>query len=334
MTYPFEVVIVHRVLHYIDPLNNQPDNSLQTVVGMPKALQKAGIKASLLLVESDIEERLKAYDPATTIFFNTCEGEDDNPNWYDPITSLLERLGLNCTGARDEILQGSQDKRIMKEQLLRGGVSTPDYEICADGKLNGWGRFPALVKPANQHGSFGITRTSVVDSYADLKRQVEEVLDTWKGPALIEDFIDGAEYRAYMVGNGDHIEIMPLYATIYDAVPDHHDRLFGFDNKWKAEACEVNELLHYELPAKLSPEMQTLIEREAKAAYRAVEARDWGACDIRVRDGVPYVLDANQNADISEGYSFATAAAAGGITYPELLKKVVLHAAERLPVPV
>jgi D-alanine-D-alanine ligase len=332
MTYPFQVVILHRVLHFIDPLTEKPDDSLATVVGMPKALKKAGIEASLLLVEDDIEQRLQAYDPAATIFFNTCEGEDDNPNWYDPITSILERLGLTCTGARDEILQGSQDKAIMKAQLIQGGVSTPDYEICVDGQLNGWRRFPALVKPANQHGSFGINRTSVVDSYSELKRQVECVLDEWKSPALIEDFIDGAEYRAYMVGNDDDIEIMPLYATIYDAVPDHHDRLFGFDNKWKAEACPVNELLNYELPARLSPEMQTRIEQEAKAAYRAVGSRDYGACDIRVRDGIPYVLDANQNADISEGYSFAAAAAAGGITYPELLKKVVLHTAARLPV--
>ena len=51
---------------------------------------------------------------------------------------------------------------------------------------------------------------------------------------------------------------------------------------------------------------------------------------LDVRDGIPYVLDMNQNPDISEGFSFAQAAEAGGCSYADLIGKIVMLAAERL----
>jgi D-alanine-D-alanine ligase len=324
----FQVIILYRSALFRDP---SPETTIANEAVMHRfeaTLQSAGFDAHLVSVGDDIADVLAAFDPAQTVVFNSCEGTEDNPYGYDPITALLERAGFVYTGAADEVLAWSFNKADMKTRLLQHNIPTPEYAIYIDGDSRGWSIFPALVKPVNQHSSVGITRASVVDTPEQLEARVRHVCETWGQPALVEDFIDGPEYRVYILGNR-HLEILPVYATYYDNAPDYHDHIWGYDNKWTEHG--TNDLLRYELPARLDADLQTRIVNVAVESYRRCGARDYGAVDLRLRDGIPYVLDANQNADISEGYSFAQAAAAAGYSYAELVTRIVLLAAERLP---
>lgn len=323
----YQVIILYRPLMFHDPAMEKTVVNHDIMVRFEQTLRSAGFDAHLLDVGDDIADVLTKFDPSSTVYFNCCEGTDDDPNGYDPITALLESRGYVFTGASDPVLKWSHNKMNMKNRLVENNIPTPDFAYCEDGDSRGWSIFPALVKPVNQHGSFGITRASVVDTPEQLETRVRYVYDTWKMPALVEDFIDGAEYRAYILGNHT-LEVLPLYATFYDAAPDYHDHIWGYDNKWTETG--TNDILRYELPPKIDTELQARIEKAATDSYRVCEARDYGTVDIRVRNGVPYVLDMNQNPDISEGFSFAQAAEAGGCTYAELIGKIVLHAAERL----
>jgi D-alanine-D-alanine ligase len=324
----FKVIVLHRALKFSDPALVNTVITIEFMKRFEESLKTAGFNTGSVHVGEDIATILKGFDPAKTVYFNCCEGTDDDPNGYDPITGLLESAGYVYTGACDPVLVWSYDKENTKKRLVKHNIPTPEYAICQDGDSRTWATFPALVKPVNQHGSFGITRASVVDTPDQLETRVREVYATWGQPALVEDFIDGPEYRVYILGN-EQLEILPLYATYYDAAPDYHDHIWGYDNKWTENG--TNDILRYELPAVISADLQAEIVRVATESYRICEARDYGAVDIRVRDGIPYVLDVNQNPDISEGYSFAQAAQAGGCTYPELLGKIALLAAERLP---
>jgi D-alanine-D-alanine ligase len=328
MRVTFQVVVLHRPLTFSDPSLIETVMTEQTIEYFDAALKTAGLDPLVLPVGDDIARDLDQFDHTRTVYFNCCEGIDDDPNGYDPITALLEELGCVFTGAADPVLVRSFHKGDMKTRLVGNNIPTPEYALCTDGDSRGWDIFPALVKPVNQHGSFGISRASVVDTPEQLEARVRHVYDCWKQPALVEDFIDGPEYRVFILGNG-HLEILPLYATYYDAAPDYHDHLWGYDNKWTEHG--TNDILRYALPPTLDADVQARIETAALDGYRVCEARDYGAVDIRVRDGIPYVLDVNQNPDITDGGSFAQAAAACGCSYPELLAKIVLLASQRLP---
>jgi D-alanine-D-alanine ligase len=323
----YQVIILYRKLMFQDTTLEKTVVNHDVMIRFEQTLQAAGFDARLLDVGDDIAEVMATFDPCKTVYFNCCEGTNDDPNGYDPITALLDSAGYVYTGASDPVLAWSHNKANMKHRLVEHGIPTPEFALCKDGDSRGWTTFPALVKPVNQHGSFGITRASVVDTPEQLEARVQYVYERWKLPALVEDFIDGPEYRVYILGN-DNLEILPLYATYYDNAPDYHDHIWGYDNKWTENG--TNDILRYELPPKLTLEMQACIEKAATDSYGVCQARDYGTVDIRVRDGVPYVLDMNQNPDISEGYSFAQAAEAGGCSYAELIGKIVLLAAERL----
>jgi D-alanine-D-alanine ligase len=70
----------------------------------------------------------------------------------------------------------------------------------------------------------------------------------------------------------------------------------------------------------------------AQAAYRVMGCRDYARMDIRLRDGIFYVLDVNPNPDISSDTSMACAAELAGYSYGAMLSKMVHLAAHRHPV--
>jgi D-alanine-D-alanine ligase len=66
-------------------------------------------------------------------------------------------------------------------------------------------------------------------------------------------------------------------------------------------------------------------------AYRALRLRDYGRIDIRLRDGVPYVVDVNANCDITIDGGFAKTARVAGYDYGQMASRIVRWAAHRRP---
>ena len=205
--------------------------SEEAVTRMKRSLGAIGQEVSSIAVYNDIPRALKHLDPREHVIFNWCEGLDGNPNAYEAVPPILEQLGFAYTGASAWSLEASQFKGRTKQLLLENKIPTPVSKVYDRAVLNGWRRYPAIVKPANEHCSFGISSQSVVDSAQQLKDRVQYVLDTWHGPALIEDFIDGPEFNVSIWG-GDQLSVLPLAVIDYSVFDDYHDRLCSFDAKW------------------------------------------------------------------------------------------------------
>jgi len=116
----------------------------------------------------------------------------------------------------------------------------------------------------------------------------------------------------------------------FSAFQDVQDRLCTFDSKFKPGSRHYDQI-RLNLPALLSDEEVETLERVAQAAYRVMGCRDYARLDIRLRDGVFYVLDVNPNPDISSDTSMACAAESAGYSYGAMLSKMVNLAAHRHP---
>lgn len=302
----------------------------EAISRMKRGLSAVGLDVTTVSVRRDFAGALKGFDPREYVIFNWCEGIDGAPNAYDAVPPILEDLGFAYTGAGAWSLAATQDKAITKTQLLQQKIPTPVSKVYERAVLNGWRRYPALVKPATEHCSFGITRDAVVDTPQQLKERVQYVLDTWHCPALVEDFIDGIEYNISVWGGGEEVEVLPLAAMDFAAFEDYHDRLCSFDAKWNPES-EAYRLGSVQCPAPTEPVLRRRIERAAIGAYRALQLRDYGRVDIRVRNGVPYVLDVNANPDITMEGGFARSARAAGYDYGQATARILGLAAQRMP---
>jgi D-alanine-D-alanine ligase len=149
-------------------------------------------------------------------------------------------------------------------------------------------------------------------------------------PAIVEDFIDGREFHVSMWGNG-RVSMLPPAEMDFSAFSDVHDRLCTYDAKF------IPGSVHYEnintvVPSTLKDAELAELERVCMAAYKAIGCRDYGRIDIRLRDGVFYVLDINPNPDISEDASMASAAEHAGYSHKDMATYLVKLAARRHPV--
>ena len=325
---PFNVVILFNLID--DPNPDDLDVAGgESVKRMRRGLEDLGYEVQLAAVANDVDAAVRNFDPHKDIIFNWCEGLWDDPNAFDAVPPALEKCGFVYTGADSWCLAATQDKAWAKRELLANRVSTPLSNIFESPELNGWDRYPAFVKPAAEHSSLGIDKDSIVDTSQQLKERIEYVLDTYNGPVLVEDFIDGAEYNVSLWGNGT-LKVQPLTVMDYSMFEDYHDRLCSFDAKWDSDA-DIYHFATVKCPAPVDAELQARIEETAKGAYKALHMRDYGRIDIRVRDGKPYVLDVNSNPDISRDAGFCRSARVAGFDYGRAISQVLQFASERQP---
>ena len=130
------------------------------------------------------------------------------------------------------------DKARVRERLEAAGVPVPIGRVYTDDQCDDWTIFPAIVKPANQHSSYGVSRRSLVENPAELRRQVQWVLDEFGGPAVVEEFVDGREIHVALIGNRD-VAVLPPMEIDYSLFGDPHDRIYTNEAKFDKAAAAV-----------------------------------------------------------------------------------------------
>jgi len=306
------------------------DEILNLVQDLATGLSTVGHPTQTICLDDEgLERVMSGCDPARQIVFNWCEEVPGIPRSSALVARKLEELGFTFTGTGSQALQFSQDKPAVKEQLIKHDIPTPCWQVYETVGTLDWDSYPAIVKPAYEHCSFGITREAVVHTREELSKQVTKVLDTFRQPVLVEDFIDGREFHVTVVGNG-RLQALPIAEMDFSAIPEDDSRLCTYDSKF-APASSDYQMIQLRLPASLSIEETHDLEKVAIAAYRATKCLDYARLDIRQRNGTFYVLDVNPNADISPDTSLALSAELAGYSYGQFGSLLVNLAAHRHP---
>ncbi len=328
---PRELAVL--LLYNLDPTwtVREREEVIASSLELEQAIAAVGHPTALAPLQNDkINDILRPFDPSATIVFNGCESIPGVPHSEALVACNLELLDFVFTGADSAALLLSGNKYRVKRILEETGIPTPEWRVCEEPKADGWDIFPAIVKPVNEHSSEGITRDSVVKTEAKLLDRIAYVIETYKQPALVEDFIDGREFHVSVWGNG-HIEILPPAEMDFSRFDEVEDRVCTYDSKF-TPGSPPYENIEMIVPAPFSENEMKVVEEICKAAYRVIGCRDYGRIDLRRRDGVYYVLDVNPNADLSPEASLSSAAEVAGYSYGETGSRIVRLAAHRHPI--
>jgi D-alanine-D-alanine ligase len=300
----------------------------QLVDRMLTGLQSYGFMMHPIAVHRDLSV-LDDYDPRQWLVFNWCEGFEGMP-WSDALVAKeLEARGFTFTGSGSKTLAITQDKWQVKKILQAAGVPTPAGMIMDENSsVSDWQDFPALVKPVNQHGSFGVTRESVVRSHRELTRQVRWVKKNFGASALVEPFLNDREFQVAVWGNGK-LQALPPMELDYSAFTELEDRLYTFESKFNPDSPGWVGI-KWRCPAPIEERLRAELERIAVAAYRALRCRDYARMDIRLQNGRPMVLDVNANPDLDPTSVFPTAAETTGLDYAAMAMHIAKLAAIRM----
>ena len=258
------------------------------------------------------------------LVFNMVESMGGDPRNEPTIAGLYDLFQIKYTGANLIALASCLDKRRTKEILLGCGVPTPPYRfLTCHAEIDDLALdeldYPWFCKLNFEDASVGVTDANKASSAAALRARAREMLDEWKQPILVERFIDGREINVGFLGTGASARMMPLHEIDFAAMPADRPRIVSYAAKWEEGHVDY----HGTKPVPLrdaSPAFVADVERVARAAWEAMDLRDYGRIDLRVdAAGHPWVIDVNPNCDISPDAGLARAAAVAGMAYPELV---------------
>ncbi|MGH2625409.1 MAG: hypothetical protein ACRDHY_02015, partial [Anaerolineales bacterium] len=82
-------------------------------------------------------------------------------------------------------------------------------------------------------------------------------------------------------------------------------------------------------PAPLKPGERKRVEAAALRAYRLLGVEGYARVDMRLRDGMPYLLEVNANPDLAPEAGFFRSAAAAGHTSATMIARILELGLER-----
>ncbi|MBI1871594.1 MAG: D-alanine--D-alanine ligase [Chlamydiae bacterium] len=267
------------------------------------------------------------------IVFNIAEG-DKGPNRESHIPSFLEFLDIPYTGSDPFTLSACLNKARTKEILAFYGIPTPSFQVVREASSLRWqGSFPVLVKPLWEGSSMGIHDASWVDNRASLHQKVEDILDQYRQPVIIEEVLKGREFTVALIGNRDALSVLPVVEVRLDVLPPQARPIYSYEAKWIWDTPD-RPLGIFECPARMDPLLEENVIKISKSAFNALGCRDWCRIDIRLdRKGNPHILELNPLPGILpdplQNSCFPKAARVAGISYDDMILKILNVALER-----
>lgn len=237
------------------------------------------------------------------------------------LQSILEAAGIPYTGCGVLASAVGMDKAATKRFLQSAGISSPrcliinrrdakdldavEKEILANFSI------PVVIKAATQGSSIGV---HIVKDAKDVKEAVSDCFK-YSADVLVEECIKGKELTVAMMEDGDEIRFLPV---IWIAP---HSGAYDFHSKYTKGATD------YHCPAPLSEEVTAHVQKLALDTYKVLGLRGVARVDVMLdENNQGYVLEANTIPGMTATSLVPKAAAAVGISFPELCEKILLSA--------
>ncbi len=271
----------------------------------------------------DIRRAIEGFKPH--IAFNLLE-EFHGVGVYDHhVVSYLELMQQHYSGCNPRGLLLAHDKPLAKKILAFHGIDTPSFFVAPMGRKPRFPPghdFPLLVKSVSEDASLGITQDSVVHNRSELMARIEFVHDELQTDALIESYIEGRELYVGVMGNR-RLTTLPIWEMVFRNASPGISHIASAEVKWDADFQKQvgAEWLRAE---SLDTTTERRIQKTCKRVYRALGLSGYARMDLRLSaEGKIYILEANPNPNLSFGDEFAESAETHGISYKNLLQKII-----------
>jgi D-alanine-D-alanine ligase len=242
------------------------------------------------------------------------------------IPGALELSDIQYTGAGLVGLVVGNNRHLFKQLLIAHDVPTPNYKFIKDmrSKIPESLGLPLIVKLNESGGSVGIDNKAVKETLLAATAKVEKMIDTYKIPVIVEQFIGGPEITAVTYDDGHKRHIF-LGEKIFHIKPD------GKHDFTSLESYDHERAYTYKIPD------QAMTERIGPLVTRAFEVlnyRDYAKFDIRWEEttGVPYFIDCNPNTALGPdiGLPMTEVLDLHGVDFVTLLKSLLSKHARNL----
>jgi D-alanine-D-alanine ligase len=331
-----------RILVLMDPLLMPPEssegyteqqiNEWKTEYDVVTTLRAAGHEVRPLGVYDElklIRDEIEGWKP--NVVFTLLEQFHGKVIYDQNVASYLELMRIPYTGCKPTGLVLARGKDLSKTLVHYHRIAVPAFAVFPIGrKVKRPPRLamPLIVKSVSADASVGIAQASVVHTDEKLAERVAFIHQRIGTAAIAEQYIEGRELYVGVLGN-ERLRVLPVWELEFSNMAEGAWHIATEKVKHDPDYQERRGILQG--PAKdLAPELCARIQKTAKRIYRTLELDGYARIDFRLAaDGTLYFLEANPNPEIAESQEFATAAQHDGLSYPELLHRILALGMQR-----
>ena len=282
--------------------SSEHEVSLNSGHAVAAALSEAGFAVDEIVLETGelppLHEDVRAVFPALHGRF----GEDGT------VQRLLEDRGLPYVGCDPAVSELLLDKARTREVLEQNGLPVAEGMVVTrpDVPLPESLGLPLIVKPNREGSTIGMAKVNGPD---DWRPALEEAL-RYDTDIVVEKFVIGCEVTIGILFDDPMpvIEIVPP-GEIYD-----YDAKYVYDHGKTEYLCP---------PRSLSKKTQKRLQDLALATFHTLGARDLLRVDIIVNADETIILEGNSIPGFTATSLIPKAAAAAGLTFPNLCKRLI-----------
>ena len=268
---------------------------------------------AMVRLNAQLPSTLRSLPQTEVVFLALHGGQGEDGT----LQALLDLTHVPYTGSGHLASALAMDKDLSKHLFRAAGVPTAKW-IMVTGWEQGTGNreqgfadrverelgLPIIVKPSKQGSTVGL---SIVREIGELWDAIDEAAK-FDDEVMIEQFIPGRELTVGILGD----EALP----VGEIIPVHEI----YDYECKYTAGMAREIF----PADLTAQETSTIQDLARRAFRALKLRGYARIDFRMApDGVFYCLEANTLPGMTALSLIPQAAAAAGMSFPELCERIV-----------
>jgi len=258
------------------------------------------------------------------LVFNLTEEFDGVAHFDQNIVSFLELMRVPYTGCNPRGLMVARDKALSKKILSFHSIPTPAFQVFprhGSTKLATGMDYPLMVKSTTEEASLGIAQASVVQNESQLKERVAFIHEHLDTDAIVEQYISGREVYVGVMGNM-RTEALPVWELNFGELREQAEPIATRRVKWSSAYRKRYKISSGK--AVLSEAQEAEAQDICRRAYRALGLSGYACMDLRLdAQGKFYVLEANPNCHIGEKEDFAQSADSKGLTYSELLWRIL-----------
>lgn len=251
------------------------------------------------------------------VIFNSCVGINDKKEQAN-VVGMLELLDIPFVGSGLRTQVTSLSKEYAKAAIRAAGVPVSPFQTfySIDTPLDDNMEFPLFVKPVREGSAVGITNDSLVQNHEELREQVQNILDDFKQPALVEGYLPGREFSVGVLGTEDP-EVLPILEVI---VPEDE-----YGSTIQTVDVKADNAVTRDVPADISEELRQQIKENVLKAYNALGCSEYARVDVKFdAQGIPNVIEVNALPALEEGYAhYPLMAKEAGYEMSDLVEKLV-----------
>ena len=293
--------------------------SIETGTAIAGALRELGHEVAEVDVDSSLPMKLADVSPDAVFMALHGRGGEDGT-----VQGLLEIMRIPYTGCGVLASAMTMDKVVTKEIIACHGVPVVEDVVLEVGcgpeqvaEVEALLGFPVMVKPASEGSSIGVVRADNAD---ELRSALEDCFSR-DGRALIERFIEGRQFTVGVLGREP--VALPVLEIIVSV------GFYDFDAKYRSSTTT------YEVPAKLDPEVSEEIQRLALVSFECLYCEGISRIDfmIEAATGNIYELEVNTIPGMTAASLVPKAAGAVGMTFNEVVAKILEGASLKVDIP-